>query len=47
MARKVDIEKKLESKKGKIQKIAKKLLPAIRKKELAKKQKRGTNEDDK
>ena len=47
MARKIDIEKKLEKKKGKIQKIAKKLLPAIRKKELAKKQKKGTNEGDK
>ena len=47
LARKIDIEKKLEKKKGKIQKIAKKLLPAIRKKEMAKKQKKGTNEGDK
>jgi hypothetical protein len=44
-ARKVEIEKKLEKKKGAIQKIAKKLLPTIRKKEMEKK--KGTNEGDK
>ena len=37
-SKKVEIEKKLEKKKGKIQKIARKLLPVIKKKELDKRQ---------
>jgi len=39
LSKKMEIEKKLESKKGKIQKIARKLLPVIKKKEVAKRQK--------
>ena len=44
MSRKMDIEKKLAKKGAIIQKVAKKLLPGIRKKEMAKKQKKGTTE---
>ena len=44
MSRKMDIEKKLAKKGAVIQKVAKKLLPTIRKKEMAKKQKKGTTE---
>mgnify|MGYP001594060038 CR=1 FL=1 len=44
MSRKMDIEKKLAKKGAVIQKVAKKLLPGIRKKEMAKKQKKGTTE---
>lgn len=39
LSKKIEIEKKLEKKKGKIQKIARKLLPTIKKKEVAKRQK--------
>jgi len=44
MSRKMDIEKKLAKKGAVIQKVAKKLLPTIRKKEMEKKQKKGTTE---
>ena len=39
ISKKIEIEKKLEKKKGKINKVAKKLLPDIKKKEAAKLQK--------
>jgi hypothetical protein len=45
ISKKIEIEKKLEKKKGKINKVAKKLLPDIKKKEAAKLQKNKKKSD--
>jgi len=45
ISKKIEIEKKLEKKKGKINKVAKKLLPGIKKKEAAKLQKNKKKSD--